>query len=338
MKNKVIDFYGKRKVFFGISIGLILIGLICNIIFGAKLDIQFSGGSMISYTYNGEINENELKDLVQQTTPNHQVSFSISKNLAGNNNTGEGHYFTIQFPGTAAIDAEVQSEISKALEAKYPDNNFEVSEFTSVDATMGAKFFVKCIAAVLLASILMVIYVTIRFKKIGGMSAGVMAVVALVHDLIIVYFVFAMFNMALDDNFIAVVLMILGYSVNDTIVIYDRIRENRRKMGPKATTAEVSNASMNQCLTRTICTTITTMAAIGSVLVVSLIYNIDSIISFALPMMIGLISGCYSSICIAVPLWVMWKNHSDKKNSEKNSKKKKSSKTEKKSGVELAKE
>ena len=145
MKNKAKDFYGKRKVFFGISIGLILVGIICNIIFGVSLDIQFSGGSMISYTYNGTIDENELKGLVQETTPNDQVSFSISKNIAGNNESGEGYYFTIQFPGTAAIDAHVQSEISTALENKYPDNNFEVSEFSSVDATMGLKFFVKCI-------------------------------------------------------------------------------------------------------------------------------------------------------------------------------------------------
>lgn len=319
MKNKVIDFYGKRKVFFGISIGLILIGLICNIIFGAKLDIQFSGGSMISYTYNGEINENELKDLVQQTTPNHQVSFSISKNLAGNNNAGEGHYFTIQFPGTAAIDAEVQSEISKALEAKYPDNNFEVSEFTSVDATMGAKFFVKCIAAVLLASILMVIYVTIRFKKIGGMSAGMMGLVALLHDMIIVYVVFVVFRMSIDSNFIAVILMILGYSLNDTIVIYDRVRENKAKMGPKASLVDVYNLSMSQCIRRTIFTSITTLVAITSVYVVCLVYNITSIQSFALPMMFGVVSGCYSSICIATPLWVLWQLN--KKEKEKKSEK-----------------
>ena len=126
----------------------------------------------------------------------------------------------------------------------------------------------------------MIFYVAIRFRKIGGLSAGVMAVVALIHDLIIVYFTFVIFRMPLNDNFIAVVLMILGYSLNDTIVIYDRVRENRRKSGPKTTTAELVNSSLNQCLTRTICTSITTIIAIGSVLVVSLIYGISSIISF----------------------------------------------------------
>lgn len=306
MSDKKLDFFGKRKIFFGISIGLIVLGIIFNCIFGINLDIQFSGGSMISYTYNGSVNESELKSLVQEITPDNQVSFTISKNLAGNNDKGAGYYFTIQFPGTDAISAEVQSDISKALEEKYPDNNFEVSEFTSVDPTMGLKFFVKCLVAVAIACILMVIYVTIRFKKIGGMSAGVMGLVALLHDLIIVYFVFVIFRMDIDSNFIAVVLMILGYSLNDTIVIYDRLRENKAKMGPKASLIDVYNLSMTQCIRRTIFTSITTLAAITSVYVVCLVYNIESIQSFALPMMFGIVSGCYSSICVATPLWVIW--------------------------------
>lgn len=313
MNDKKIDFFGKRKIFFGISLCLIIIGIIFNCIFGINLDIQFSGGSMISYTYNGSVDESELKDLVQKITPDNQVSFTISKNLAGNNDKGEGYYFTVQFPGTSAISTEVQSEISQALEEKYPDNNFEVSEFTSVDPTMGTKFFVKCLVAVAIACILMVIYVTVRFKKIGGMSAGVMGLVALLHDLLIVYFVFVIFRMDIDSNFIAVVLMILGYSLNDTIVIYDRVRENKAKMGPKAALVDVYNLSMTQCIRRTIFTSITTLAAITSVYVVCLVYNISSIQSFALPMMFGIVSGCYSSICIATPLWVVWQQKKKEK-------------------------
>ncbi len=318
MSEKKIDFFGKRKVFFGISIALILIGIVCNCIFGVNLDIQFKGGSMISYTYNGTIDESALKDLVQEQTPDNQVSFSISKNLAGNNEQGEGYYFTIQFPGTDTISAEVQSTISQALANEFPDNNFEVSEFTSVDPTMGTKFFVKCLVAVAIACILMVVYVTFRFKKIGGMSAGMMGLVALFHDMVIVYFVFVVFRMPIDSNFIAVILMILGYSLNDTIVIYDRVRENKAKMGPKAALVDVYNLSMTQCIRRTIFTSITTLTAIASVYVVCLVYNISSIQSFALPMMFGVVSGCYSSICIASPLWVVWQlRKKEKASSEK---------------------
>ncbi len=319
MNEKKLDFFSKRKIFFGISIGLIVIGIIFNFIFGINLDIQFKGGSMISYTYNGSLNESELKSLVQEITPDNQVSFSISKNLAGNNDKGDGYYFTVQFPGTGTdqIDTEVQSTILQTLEEKYPDNNFELSEFTSVDPTMGTKFFVKCLTAVAIACILMVLYVTLRFKKIGGMSAGVMGLVALLHDIIIVYCVFVIFRMDIDSNFIAVILMILGYSLNDTIVIYDRIRENKAKMGPKISLEDVYNLSMTQCIRRTIFTSITTLAAITSVYVVCLVYNIASIQSFALPMMFGVISGCYSSICVATPLWVIWQLRKKEKASNK---------------------
>ena len=322
-----IDFIKKSKIFFAISLGIMFVCLMLNIfLIPTRVDIQFTGGTIVKYSYSGDLTEKQITDVAQGATKD-TISFTFAENLASSDSNS--HMVSLEFTNAKAITVDEQDEVTKAFADAYPDNNFKVEESSSVDASKGANFFFKCIAAVILAAVLIIGYVAIRFKKIGGMSAGVMAVIALIHDLIIVYFVFAMFNMSLDDNFIAVVLMILGYSVNDTIVIYDRIRENRKKMGPKATTAEVSNASINQCLTRTICTTVTTMAAIGSVLVVSLIYNIDSIISFALPMMVGLVSGCYSSICIAVPLWVMWKNHTDKKKLEKE-KAKKSAAAEKK--------
>ena len=317
MKDKMLDFYGKRKVFFGISLGIIVIGIVFNIIFGVALDIQFSGGSMISYSYNGQVDEEEMKALIQEKTPDDKVTFTVAKNIAGNSASGDGYTLTVQFSGNDTIDTEVQSEILKSLQEKYPDNSFETNEFTSVDATMGLKFFIKCLVAVAIACALMVVYVTIRFKRIGGMSAGMFGLVALFHDIVMVYIVFVIFRMPINSNFIAVVLMILGYSLNDTIVIYDRIRENKAKMGPKASLVDVYNLSMTQCIKRTVMTSITTLAAITSVYVVCLVYNITSIQSFALPMMVGLISGCYSSICIATPLWVIWQLRKKNKETEK---------------------
>ncbi len=306
MSEKVYDFYSKRKIFFGISIAIILVGIVCNIIFGVSLDIQFSGGSMMSYTYSGDIDEDEMKDLIQELTPDDQVTFSISQNIASDG--GNGYYVTIEFSGTEAVSSESRAAITEALEEAYPDNNFEFSEYSSVDATMGSKFFAKCLVAVAIACVLMVVYVAFRFKKIGGWSAGVMGLVALFHDMLIVYFTFVIFQMPIDSNFIAVILMILGYSLNDTVVIYDRIRENRAKMGPRTPLVDVYNKSISQCIKRTICTSITTLVAIGCVYVVCLIFSITSIQSFALPMMVGIVSGCYSSICVACPLWVMWQN------------------------------
>ncbi len=121
-----------------------------------------------------------------------------------------------------------------------------------------------------------------------------------------IYFMYVIFRWPIDSNFIAVVLMILGYSLNDTIVIYDRVREQRKLMGRKIDVGTVFNVSSTKTMRRTIMTSVTTLVAILTVYIVASIFNIASVKGFALPMMIGVISGCYSSLCIAGPLWVIW--------------------------------
>ena len=304
--KKDLNFIGRSKIFFGISLGIILIGIICNFIFGTTLDIQFKGGAIISYSFTGEVDENTLKDTIQNATPNNVVTFTVSKDIMNNTETDDAYVIDINFSGESAIDTATQDTITKELTEKFPENNFVYQESSSVEAAMGTKFLLKCLTAVLIACVLMVLYVTVRFKIIGGLSAGVMALVALFHDVAMIYFMYVIFRMPIDSNFIAVVLMILGYSLNDTIVIYDRVREERKLAGPKADIAEVFNHSASSVLKRTICTSITTLIAIGTVYVVATIFGLDSVQGFALPMMIGVISGCYSSLCIAGPLWVMW--------------------------------
>jgi preprotein translocase subunit SecF len=171
---------------------------------------------------------------------------------------------------------------------------------------MGRAFFIKCLVAIAIAAIGIIIYVAIRFRKIGGTSAGVMAVVALIHDVLMVYFVFIIFRIPLNDSFIAVVLTILGYSVNDTIVVYDRIRENRRLFGVKEALPKILNLSLNQDFSRSVYTSMMTFIAISTVFVVGILYGINSIVTFALPMMVGVLFGCYSSLYIAGPLYTMW--------------------------------
>ena len=306
--KKVIDFVGKKKIFFGISIGIIVLGIIFNFIFGTRLDIQFSGGATLTFSYTGEVDQNSLYDFIQEKTTD-KITTSFSQDLMGNT----GNNVSVQFSGNNSIETEIQKNLESDLQAKYPDNNFVCLEASSVDASMGFMFLLKCLAAVALASILMVIYVTIRFKKIGGLSAGVMALVALFHDVAMIYFMYVIFQMPIDSNFIAVVLMIIGYSLNDTIVIYDRVREQRRLMGRSTDIGTIFNVSCTKTIRRTIMTSVTTFAAILIVYIVATVFNIASVKGFALPMMIGVISGCYSSICIAGPLWVMWQNHKEAK-------------------------
>ncbi len=300
----IIDFVGHKKIFFGISLAIILIGIICNFIFGTTLDIQFTGGATLKFSYVGDVDQNELYDFIQNKTTE-KISTTFSTDLVGDT----GNTVTVQFAGNDSVATDIQQNLEKDLQEKYPDNNFINLESSSVDASMGVNFLLKCLAAVAIASILMVLYVTIRFKKIGGLSAGIMALIALFHDIAMIYFLYVIFQMPIDSNFMAVVLMILGYSLNDTIVIYDRVREERKILGRKTDIGVVFNLSSSKTIKRTIMTSVTTLLAIFIVYIVAVAFNISSVQGFALPMMIGVISGCYSSICIAGPLWVMWQNH-----------------------------
>ena len=311
MNNRLLRFTKFSKVFFGISLSIIFIGIIFNFIFGTQLDIQFRGGSYIRYSYVGDVDQKDLTDLIQDNTKEN-ITVSYSTDMLSNTKNKQAYTVRVEFAGNKAITTEQQQGLTKALQKAYPDASFKVQESSAIQSTMGFKFLMKCLAAVAIACLLMVLYVTIRFRRIGGLSAGVMALVALFHDVAMIYFMYVIFQMPIDSNFIAVVLMILGYSLNDTIVIYDRVREERRKLGAKEEIGYVFDLSATKVMKRTICTSVTTLIAIGTVLVVSLVFNIDSVTSFALPMMIGVVSGCYSSICIAGPLWVIWQRHKKK--------------------------
>lgn len=294
-----IDFYGKRKIFFIISLAVIAVGLICNIIFGTKLDIQFAGGAVIKYSVDGEVSQEDVQAIVKDST-GRDCSVTANKLIA----TGENQV-TVTFAGNEAISLEDQQKIADTLSEKYSDRTFKVNESSSVDPTMGAKFFQKCLVCFGLTVILLLVYIAFRFKKIGGLSAGVTAIIALVHDVLIVYFTFIIFGMNINDIFIAVILTIVGYSLNDTIVIYDRIRENEKLMGKSANVGDVINKSLNQTLTRSIFTSVTTFIALLVVFIVSTVYGLTTVRSFALPMMVGVAVGCYSSLVIAAPLFGM---------------------------------
>lgn len=324
MRKFNIDFIKNKKIFFGISFGIMFIGIIFNFIFGTQLDIQFTGGAIAKYSYVGDIDEVKLGDLIQDITAK-TVNIQINKNVISAAEKEVKNNVSVEFWGNDALGIDQQKAMSQALEENFPDNKFEQIESSSVDPSMGHTFFWKCMVAIGLASTLMVLYVAFRFKKISGLSAGVMALIALIHDVMMIYFTFIIFRLPLDDNFIAVVLMILGYSLNDTIVIYDRIRENRKKLGPKVKVRELVNNSINQTLSRTINTSLSTVMAIGTVLVVALFFKLDSVVTFALPMMIGVISGCYSTISIAGPLWVMWQEYKERKLNKETSRGKSSS-------------
>ena len=303
---KIIDTKKGFKISAIVYAAVIIVGIVMSIIAGVKLDINFSGGTKISYSYEGEIAEKDFSEAVKTAL---DKEFTVSKNtsLAGDVNS-----YVITLAGKKSIAAETQENITKALTEKFKDNKIELYDSTSVSPTIAGTFFAKSLVAILITAVLVVVYVGIRFKKIGGVSAALSAFAALILDLLTAFFACVIFRLPIDSNFMAVVLTILGYSLNDTIVIYDRVRENR-KLYPDMEISELVNMSISKVSIRNVVTSVTTFLAIITIVVVSEIYGLTSLRTFAIPMAFGVVSGAVSSLFIAGPLWVIWKNYKAKK-------------------------
>ncbi len=282
------------------------IGIIVTAILGVNLDINFKGGTKITYSCSGELQFSKTQGLIEKTI-NKKVNVSESTGL-----TGEDKKLVITLVGSDALSADSQQTLIDALNKEYPDNKFELYDSNSVNPTIAGTFFAKSMVAVILAGLLVIVYVGFRFKKIGGVSAGLTAFASLFLDVFTAFFICTIFRLQIDSNFMAVILTIFGYSLNDTIVVYDRIRENK-SLYPTMATAELVNMSVNTVKTRTIVTSVTTFLAVVMIVVVSEFFGLSSLRSFAIPMAFGIVSGCISSLFISSPLWVLWKNRNSKK-------------------------
>lgn len=297
----MFKFYKNRHIFFGISILIVVAGIVASLVFGVNLDIEFKGGSILKYSFVGDINLNDAENVIGEAI-GQNVNCQITSSIADDSTD-----LVVSVSGDDALSPEGMVKLIAALQEKYPENNFEFQNADLVNPFIGRELLQNGILAILIASVLIVVYVWVRFRSMSGPSAGVMALVALFHDILIAFFVFVFVRAPINESLVAVVLTILGFSINDTIVIYDRIRENEKLTKGKMPLADLVDLSINQSLTRSINTSLCTFGAILVAYVFAVIYGIDSIKEFALPMMIGVISGTYSTIFLAGPLWVMWK-------------------------------
>ena len=302
-KTPHINFIGNRKKFYTFSCALIAIVLVFCAVFGVKMDVEFKGGSMVTLSYEGDVDLPSLKSEIGSQLGQSDLTLQTGSDISDNQT------LTVTLPGSQTLTTEQLDDMLTAINEAHPENNFEQNEVSNVNATIGKEFLFKSLVALVAACVLILAYVAFRFRKIGGLKAGSTAIVALLHDMFVVFGVFVILRIPLNGNFIAAVLTILGYSINDTVVIYDRIRENsalysKKQMG----LAELVNLSVNQSFSRSLMTSITTCLALGVVCVVSVIYRLDSIYTFAFPLLFGMVSGVYSTICIATPLWVDWKS------------------------------
>ncbi len=306
MINKNINSVKILKIILITYLVIFVAGAAVMAIFGLSLDINFKGGTRISYSYVGNLKKADFDKTVKEVL---DKKFTSGENtsLAGDTKT-----ITINLVGKKSLAAAKQEELTTKLTETFKDNNIELYDSNSVSPTVAGTFFAKSLVAVLITATLVVLYVGIRFRKIGGVSAALTALCALVLDLFITFFVCVFFRLQIDSNYIAVVLTILGYSLNDTIVVYDRVRENK-KLYPSLPIRENMDLSIKGIITRNIVTSVTTILAVLTIVAVSEVFGLTSLRTFAIPMAFGLLSGCLTSLFVAGPLWVLWREYKDSK-------------------------
>lgn len=284
MKLNIID---KAKIYFLIPAAIILIGIIFFFVNGGFVqDVDFAGGMTMYVDMGKEVNLDEVADVVKTADD----SINSPKVL-----NSDGNVIIIR---TTPIERDVRDKVQNVLVEKYGlDRNTSFIQIEDVSATMGAELRQQALMAALIACLVMLLYITIRFEFFTGASA----VICLIHDVLIMLSFYVIFKIPINANFIAAVLTIIGYSINNTIVIFDRVRENQGKASRELKT--LVNVSVSQSLKRSIYTTLTTIVPV----VLLYVLGVDSIKEFALPLIVGLLSGTYSSVFLAGSVWYSFK-------------------------------
>lgn len=305
-RTKKFHFYKNKNFYYLISTLVIVIGIVCMFVNGVLFDIQFQGGAIITYSYTGEL-DIEQADTITEDVLGRRCDIQTKSDL-----TSDSTKLVLNLSEKEGLASMDQDALTEALTQAFPDNQLVLSDVQVVEPFIGRNFAIDSVKAILISIILIILYVWFSFRKVSGLSAGVTGIIALFHDVLIVFFTFVIFKMPINDSFVAAALTILGFSINDTIVIYDRIRENKKFYGGKMPIEDLVDMSISQSVSRSVNTNLCTFLSIVVVFVFAYIQDIESIKTFALPMILGIISGCYSTICIAGPIWTSWQKRKEK--------------------------
>lgn len=327
-EKKTIKFFENKRVYAIITAVIVVAGIIGLATKGARIDTQFTGGTVLQYDLAGEIDTEKIAADVEEVS-GRPATVQITES-----NIDDTSAVLITLAGNTGITPDEQKDISAAIADEFGLDEVTPSQTYAVEPYIGEKAMRNALIAIVVSFLCILAYIGIRFSVLSGLSAGLTALIALLHDVMIVFFAFVLFGIPIGDSFVAVVLTIIGYSINDTIVVYDRIRENTNN-NPRRTLVEQIDVSLTQVMTRSINTSVTTGLCVLVILGASIYFNISSIYRFSLPMFFGVVSGAYSSLCIASILWGIMKSNKQtveapaaaeveaKDNNSKNSKKKK---------------
>ncbi|MCX7843073.1 MAG: protein translocase subunit SecF [Clostridia bacterium] len=301
----MIDLFSKRKYFFALSIIIILAGFAGMLVNGIQLDIQFQGGTLLQIEMSDDQYDAAQIEKVISEKIGKKVTAQKMQTYNAKDANSKINMLQLKVSKNDTLSGEEMNKVVEILKQDFKVKEEAQMQVQSVDPFIGRELLEKGILAAIIASVLIIVYVWWRFSVMSGLSAAIFANLALIHDAFVMFAVYTIFRMPLNESFVAAVLTILGYSINDTIVIYDRIRENTRTM-KKMPYSQLVNTSVIQTMARSINTTLTVLICIITVYVFAKMNNIQSIQEFSLPLIVGLVSGTYSTIFIASPLWAMW--------------------------------
>ena len=300
-KRTPIKFVEKRKVFFAISIALVLSGFVAMGVFRAtqgnalNYSLDFVGGTSTSVSFNEDMSlekiESEVIPIFTEVTGDNNVQI---QKVAGSNE--------VIFK-SAVLDTDKSTELSNQLVEKFAVDKDSITSET-ISSTISDEMKRDALIAVAVALVLMLLYIWFRFKDL---RFGASSVICLTHDVLVVLAFYAFVRISVGSTFIACMLTIVGYSINATIVIFDRVRENLRQRSRQQTLEEVVNESITDTLSRSIFTSLTTFFMVFALF----IFGVSSVKEFALPIMIGIICGAYSSICLAGSIWYVMRKKAD---------------------------
>ncbi len=282
------DFIGKRKIFYVISLVLIGIGMASLVARGGpRYGIDFAGGTVVQLKFQKDVSTGDIRDALEGVVEGHAVVQTF----------GEGNEYLIQLEQSTDELEGLSKRVRDVLAEKLGDEGVEVRRVEMVGPKVGKDLREKGLLAVLFSIGAILLYIWWRFELRFGLGA----VLALVHDVLITIGAFSLFDKQFDLTTVAAILTIVGYSLNDTIVVFDRIRENMKKSGGKGEIAAIMNRSVNETLSRTLLTSGTTL------LVVAALFALGGgvIHDFAFALLVGILVGTYSSIYVASPV-VLW--------------------------------
>lgn len=323
-----VDVVGNAKKFFIGSGVLIAVGIIIVLTIGFNLGIDFTGGTVLKIKVGETLETGTTYDDYTATIETILENNNVELSLKQLQDSGSEASILIRFQDISGYDEDamtpvidqIKLDIADVLNAGETNPDFEIQDSQRIGASATASLLLNAFLAIMIATILILIYVAFRFELLSGISA----ILALLHDVLVMSSLVAIFRIEINSAFIAALITIIGYSINDTIVVFDRVRENRRKEKyNKLSNADVVNISVKETIVRTLNTSVTTLFTITVLAALS----VPSIREFAIPIIFGLLAGTYSSIFIATPFWALINDKTKPRN--KNAKTLKTVKVEK---------